>query len=124
MKRPCDWIQPWPDGQPLPEAPRAASWLAALARMLSDYDSVVLANATGLPVAAVEDVLLGRAWPDLHVTAAIIDGIGEAERCAQASKLGREPSPSAEVLRASTLLRWTQSLRTRRPRALRKGTGE
>lgn len=73
MKRPRDWIQPWPDGQPLAGAPRAALWLAELAQALRVHDPDDLAAATGLPVAAVQDLQHGRTWPDLHVTIAIID---------------------------------------------------
>jgi len=75
VKRPCDWIQPWPDGQPLPDSPRAAIWLAELAQVLRAHDPNALSTATGVPVETVTALQRGLTWSDLHVTAALIEEI-------------------------------------------------
>lgn len=65
---PADWVDPWPDGDVLSGAPRAARWVANLASALRDaidagttLDDV--ARQTGISVRTVRRVLDGSAWP-------------------------------------------------------------
>lgn len=75
LRPPRRWIEPWPDGQPAPEAPAAAAWVAALARRLAagDLDAAAIARAARLDVRTVSAVLDGTRWPTFRTASVLAE---------------------------------------------------
>lgn len=73
---PAAWVHPWPDGDVLPGAPRAARWVADLATALRNAAEAGtslddIATSAGVSSATIQRLLNGATWPRFPVAIAV-----------------------------------------------------